>query len=76
VTFSVNINNQVINPFNLHTCGRHGYPLAPYMYVTVAKTSDVAIKNVVRTSLVKGVSLSQYNSQQTIGQYVDKHPLP
>lgn len=41
------------------------------MLIIVAKTLNVAIKNVVRTSLIKGDFLPRCNSQQIISQYDD-----
>lgn len=60
----VTINNQVIEPFELH-CGVHqGCPLPLYLFIIVAKTLNVALKNMERIC-------TQYTSQQIISQYAD-----
>lgn len=64
IVVSISINNQVTKLFGIHRGARQGCPLAPYMFITVA------VKNAVRTSLLKATSFNAI-PQQIISQYVE-----
>lgn len=71
VVVSININNQVAEPFELHRGVHQGCPLAPYLFIIVAKALNAPIKNAMRIGLVISILLPQSTSQQIICQYVD-----
>lgn len=70
-TIYVNFNNKVTKPFGLHRGVRQGCPLAPYIFIIMAKTLNATIKHTMGTNNLKGINLSQGISQHIIDQYVD-----
>lgn len=56
------INNQVTKPFAIHRGIYQGCPFAPYLFIIVVEALNDVIKNAMRISLIKGISLSQCTS--------------
>lgn len=68
---SIDINNQVTEPFELHRGVRQEHHLPPYLCIITAKALNAAVINALRLGSLKGIVLTQSNSQQIISQYVD-----
>ena len=53
-SLEMNVNNQVIEVVELHRGVHEGCPLAPYLFIIVAKTLHDVVKNVVRVGQIEG----------------------
>jgi hypothetical protein len=60
---SVNLNNKVTQPFGLHRGIRQGCPLAPHLFIIMAKALNEVIKHTMGTGNLKGINLPQGVSQ-------------
>jgi hypothetical protein len=53
-SLDISVSNQVIEAIELHRGVHEGYPLAPYLFIIVAKTLNDIVKNVVRVGQIEG----------------------
>lgn len=51
-SLDISVSNQVT--IELHRGVHEGYPLAPYLFIIVAKTLNDIVKNVVRVGQIEG----------------------
>lgn len=61
-----NINNKTTQPFGLHRGVQQGCPLAPYIFIITTNALNITVKYAMGTCNLKGINLSQSNSQQII----------
>lgn len=52
-SLDISVSNQV-KAIELHRGVHEGYPLAPYLFIIVAKTLNDIVKNVVRVGQIEG----------------------
>jgi hypothetical protein len=67
----VNINNQVLEPFELYGGFCQGCPLTPDLFIIMTIFLNIEVKHAIKIGNLRSNTLLQGNSQQLISQYVD-----